>query len=310
MRFEDLARQSVDALREVAKQSVRPVAELLAPRRQLLVTPLVAATMGLLVLAAVGLPAWLQRREPPPDPGSHQSSRMFAPPFEIESGIHRYTVQLPNGEWVTLSLPGSIAGEVAGFVPGATVGPSPESAHPLEVVYGTVKSVFADAELVETLTDATGEPVLRYRAEAGWQFSAVQYGPWVVLFYEEGDVSVAVTPLANLSGSVTEDGFLLLRPRAGMSFQPPHSSPDAAFLSASGETLLWLWHPHAGSCEGDEVGRLRLDEGPDVTTLCDPATGDALFVANAAGFPRDDMSRIDFHVGPHPTTPTVPPDTR
>lgn len=256
-RFEDFAEE---AGRSLAASSgsveVPSVSELAVRRRRGVVAGM--SVMAVLVVVVLGLLASLGGSSSPPvasggadgslpavtvplDDGGY----LFGPPRVNREAAVEFPLILLDGRRVSVVLPDSVGGDVAGMVPGGATGWEVDvcCARTLDVIYGSVDDIYGDREPDETYEDADGNPVGFYSEENDLDYLVFEYGSWVVRAWDGGpgggetfseDERVRFASL--MTGYETQEGFLVLDPSDPMTVMPT-DAPDATLTDDSGAGL-------------------------------------------------------------------------
>jgi hypothetical protein len=234
--------------------------------------------------------------QPTGDTTWNGTSELFAPPFTVENGVYTFTVQMVNGEWLTMTLPESLGSQIEGFESGVALGTSDEMWTGVQVGtrYGTSDDLYKGRVPDETYVDGGGRPVRLYRNDDGHHELVFQFGPWSLIAPGGGGVGLGSERFASvIDGHVTDEGFLVLTSKELELQLPTHSIPNASFISSNRNSVVWFWRFHPGRC---------LSSGPEftpesgITSICDPATGDRLMLGSAAELTNEELDAISFAV--------------
>ncbi len=254
-----------------------------------------AVPAALVVIVLVGLPGWLTGPTPP-----DTTSILFAPPFTVENGVYKFTVQMVNGEWLTMTLPESAGSQIEGFESGVSLGYS-DSWAGLQVTsrYGGTEDLYRGMTPDETHEGGGGRPVHFYRNADDRGDLVFQFGPWSLVAPGGGGSGLDGTEttrarLASLiNGHVTDEGFLVLTPTELNLLLPTHSVPNASFIRSDRSPVAWFWRLHPAECLSSEP---EFTPESGITSLCDPETGDRLMLGSSTSFNSEDLGGISFVV--------------
>lgn len=311
MRFEDYAREAGRALSASGRSAEVPSIKAMWTRRRrrglafgsAAVVILAAGTVA--VVAAVGglaetdgevangadSPVSVPAATVPVDGGGV----MFGPPRVEAAETVEFPITLLDGTRLTLTLPRSLADDVAGLVPGGAASweMDPCCARSLEVIYGSVEDLYGDRQPDVEYDDAEGSPVGFYTQDDDLDHLVFQYGSWVVRAWD-GDPGGRRFTEENremfaslMRGHETSDGFLVLDPAEPMSIGPT-DSPDATLTTVSGDGLVGVFGSRECASEGPSAdpdlvtsaGNLvSFADSSGMTSICFPDTSLYLWVS-------------------------------
>lgn len=340
-RFEDFAEEAGRALAASSGSvEVPSVSELAVRRRRSVVAGmsvmavLVVVVLGLVVslggssdpVASDGEEGLLPAATVPLDEGGY----LFGPPRVNNEEAVEFPLTLLDGRRVSVVLPDSVGGDVAGLVPGGATGWDFGvcCGRTLDVIYGSVGDVYGDREPDETYEDADGNPVGFYSEEDDQDYLVFQYGSWVVRAWDGGpggesfsaDERVRFASL--MSGHEIEEGFLVLDPSDPMRVMPT-DAPDATLTDNSGAGLVGVFTSRECAAEGpfadpDTVTTqgylVSVSEESGMTSICNPSNSLMAWIS------RTDLSEAELDtvsltyqdeepVVDESTTTTSPPTT-
>lgn len=342
MKFEELAREAGRALSESGKGTVvPPVAEVWARRRRRgLVLGSASLAIGAIALVAtvanfggIATDDRITGSAPEPDvsvPAARvpleDGGFLFSPP-RIERGHSvEFPITLLDGTGLSLTLPQSLAGDVAGLVPGGAASWAQGlcCGRSLEVMYGSVADVYGQRQPDVEYEDADGNPVGFYTEEDDVDYLVFQYGSWVVRAWD-GDAEGQRFSQENremfaalMRGAETADGYLVLDPVDPMSIGPT-DSPDATLTDVDGNGVIGVfkWRDCTSEDQFDEpdvitpTGHLvSFVESSETTSICFPENSLYLWVSRL-DLTGAELESIDLTHGPgeRNTTTTSSPTT-
>lgn len=340
MKFEELAREAGRALSASGRSTVvPPVAEVWARRRR---RSLVLGSVSVAVVAAgvvataasiggigaddritgsvsqpgISVPAATVPRE--------VGGLLFGPPRIDRGDLVEFPITLLDGTNLSLTLPQSLADDIAGFIPGGAASwrQDPCCGRTLDVMYGSVADVYGERQPGVEYEDADGSPVGFYTEEDDVDHLVFQYGSWVVRawdgdaegqrFSEENREMFA----ALMRGAETAEGFLVLDPVDPMTIGPT-DSPDATLTDLAEDGVVGVFKgrdcasedPSANPDMVTSTGHLvSFAESSGMTSICFPENSLHLWVSRL-DLAEAELESIDltFATGARLTTTTSTP---
>lgn len=206
----------------------------------------------------------------------------FQPPLIPQGDAVVFPLVLLDGTEMSLTLPPSVAAEVAGFVPGGAAGWEMDMCcvRTLNVSYGSIADMYGDRVPDAVYVDGAGQPVNFYPESDGVDYLVFQFGSWVVRAWDNGlgpgerfSEENRTRFAALLRGHETPEGFLVLDPVDPMQVRPT-DAPDALLTTKDEVPVVSLLK---GRTCPDEVPvtsngyAVALGDEPAFTVLCSPA---------------------------------------
>jgi hypothetical protein len=207
---------------------------------------------------------------------------MFLPPSTPQGDAILFPLVLLDGTRMSLTLPSSVAADIAGFVPGGAAGWEMDMCcvRTLNVSYGSVADMYGDRLPDAVYIDGAGQPANFYSEPDGLDYLVFQFGSWVVRAWDNGPGPGEQFSEENrtrfatlLNGHETLEGFLVLDPVDPMQVRPT-DAPDALLTAEDESSVASILR---GRTCADEVlvtsngYAIALADEPAVTVLCSPA---------------------------------------
>jgi hypothetical protein len=212
-------------------------------------------TTFVLVLAAGGVVLTRETRSthvstssppvaPAQGPLTLDAGTLFTPPTQLAGDLAVLPITLANGDTLTFQYPRELGLDELGFQPATGIQwdpsgqPSGCCSRALEIRHGTVADVFPGRGPQKVYSGSDGQRVL-YFTGTNINYLVFQIGDWVVAVPDYEGTSAAAnnipmtddqraTYAANLTGSETPDGYLVLTPKAPLNLSYT-DSPSATF---------------------------------------------------------------------------------
>lgn len=215
----------------------------------------------------------------------------FAPPSTPLDGVVVFPLILLDGSQLSLTLPDSIASQIAGLVPSGAVGWDFGvcCGRTLEIQRGSIEDLYPEQAPDAIYQDAAGRPVNFYENPDGVDYLVLQIGDWVIEAWDDGpgpgeqfSEEQRARFASLLDGHVTDEGFLVLTPVAPMEVMPA-DSPDATLISKDGDPLVGVIQERiCGGAPRSVTARgysFQISEEAGLTTLCSPEDSSVIWIS-------------------------------
>ena len=232
---------------------------------------------------------------------------LFLPPSIQQGEVVVFPLVLLDGTRMSLTLPPSVAADVAGFVPGGAAGWEMDicCGRTLDVIYGSLADLYGERVPDAVYADGAGHPVNFYAEPDGVDYLVFQIGSWVVRAWDNGPGPGERFTEENrarfaslLRGHETPEGFLVLDPVDPMQVRPT-DAPDALLTAGDEDPVASILRGRTCAEEGPVSSNgyaVALGDEPAITVLCSPAHSTNIVIWRT-GLTDPELDSVRLEVG-------------